>query len=341
MMARYLLVLSLFAIGIVSAHHSRSAFNLDSTIEVEGTLVELAWRNPHAFLVVESVDESGNAVEWTFEGHSISGLMRNGWSRNTFDVGERVVVVARPNRDAARLFGLLNHVTRTNGETLYAFSRPPESAPPPRRPVAPSTDFSGTWRPILDMRQTLVGGFEPPGDWPYTERGLAEVARFDLNDDPGLDCEAYPMPRITRFPYSQRWEVSGDKITVTYEQADTVRSLNFSAEAIQPASHVPDKNGYSVAHISDNGTLIVTTTGFAETKWGSERGVSSSEKKVVEERYRLIENGYGLELNYRITDPEFLTESVELSRNFSLVAGYEFNDEPCDPVAARRHLQFD
>ncbi len=35
------------------AHHSRSNFDLDSTVEVEGTVTEFAWNNPHAFAVVE------------------------------------------------------------------------------------------------------------------------------------------------------------------------------------------------------------------------------------------------------------------------------------------------
>ena len=191
------------------------------------------------------------------------------------------------------------------------------------------------------MRQTLVGGFEPPSDWPYTEKGLAEITQFDINDDPGLDCEAYPMPRITRYPYNQRWEASGDGITITHEQADTVRNLNLAIGATLPASHVPDKNGYSIARFEEDGTLVVTTAGFAETKWGSERGVSSSDQKIVVESYRLIEDGYGLELSYSITDPEYLKESVELKRNFRLISAYEFTDEPCDKLTARRHLQFD
>ena len=340
MIARYLLILNLLLMGSASAHHSRAAFDLDTNVEIEGILVELAWRNPHAYVIVESIDEQGNPVEWTFEGHSISGLVRNGWNQNSFQVGERVVVDARPNRDPGRLFGLLNYVTKANGETLYAFSRPPEDAPP-RGPIPPSTDFSGTWRPVLDMRQTLVGGFEPPVNWPYTERGLAEVAAFNINDDPGLDCESYPMPRITRFPYNQRWEVSSDTITIVHEQATTVRTMNMNSGASVPATHVPDQDGYSIGHIADDGALIVTTTGFADTKWGSERGVSSSDQKVVIETYRLVDDGYGMELTYTITDPEYLTGSVELGRNFRLVPDYDFADEPCDLVQARRHLQFD
>ena len=341
MISRCVLILSLFLISSASAHHSRAVFNLDTNVEIEGTLVELAWRNPHAYVTVESIDGQGNPIEWTFEGHSIAGLVRNGWNRNSFQVGERVVVDARPNRDPQRLFGLLNYVTKANGETLYAFSRPPEDTPPPRRPITPSTDFSGTWRPVLDLRQTLVGGFEPPAGWPYTERGLTEVAIFDINDDPGLDCESYPMPRITRFPYNQHWEVSGDTITIVHEQATTVRNMNMNSGASIPATHVPDQNGYSMGRIAGDGALIVTTAGFADTKWGSERGVSSSDQKVVIETYRLTDGGYGLELTYTITDPEYLTDTVELGRNFRLIPDYDFTEEPCDPVQARRHLQFD
>ena len=255
MIFRCLILISLAA-NSVSAHHSRAAFSLDSIIEVEGTLIELAWRNPHAFVVIESIDANGSPVEWTFEGHSIAGLTRNGWTRNSFEPGDRVVVAARPNRDSGKRFGLLNYVTKVDGETYYAFSRPSDSSPPPRRPIASSADFSGTWRPILDMQQTLVGGFQPPSDWPYTEKGLEEVAIFNINDDPGLDCESYPMPRITRWPYNQRWEVSEGNITIVHEQA-TTRALNMIQGASVPSNHVPDENGYSIGRIVDTGVLVV------------------------------------------------------------------------------------
>ena len=340
MISRSLTLFFMLVSHSAGAHHSRAAFSLDSLIEVEGTLIELAWRNPHAFLVIEGMDGNGNPVEWTFEGHSIAGLTRNGWTRNSFKPGDRVVVAARPNRDPARLFGLLNYVTKADGETYYAFSRPSDSSVQPRLPIEPSTDFSGTWRPILNMQQTLVGGFQPPAAWPYTEKGLEEFAIFNINDDPGLDCKPYPMPRITRWPYNQRWEVSEGSITIVHEQA-TTRTINMTPDASLPASHESDENGYSIGRISDAGSLVVTTAGFAETKWGSERGVSSSEQKVVTETYRLIDGGYGLELTYTITDPEYLTDSVERGRNFRLISDYEFTNEPCDPEAARRHLQFD
>ena len=69
--------------------------------------------------------------------------------------------------------------------------------------------------------------------------------------------------------------------------------------------------------------------------------MSSSASKVVTETYRLIDGGYGLELEYTIEDPEYLSESVKLGRNFRLVPDYEFTDEPCNVEVARRHLEFD
>ena len=148
------------------------------------------------------------------------------------------------------------------------------------------------------------------------------------------------MPRITRWPYSQHWDISEDKIRITHEQASS-RVLNKTTDLSIPPTYTPDQNGYSVAHIDDNGDLVVTTTGFLETKWGSERGVSSSANKVVTETYRLVDGGYGLELEYTITDPDYLRESVRLGRNFRLIPDYQFTNEPCDIEAARRHLQFD
>ena len=44
-MAKFgLLILSLLVIYSARAHHSRAVFDLSSTIEVEGTIREVAWR---------------------------------------------------------------------------------------------------------------------------------------------------------------------------------------------------------------------------------------------------------------------------------------------------------
>lgn len=51
------------------AHHSRGNFDLENTVELQGTITEFSWRNPHTFatLAVENDDGSGLQVDYTFE----------------------------------------------------------------------------------------------------------------------------------------------------------------------------------------------------------------------------------------------------------------------------------
>ena len=289
-MAKFgLLMLSLLVFCPASAHHSRAVFDLSSTIEVEGTIREVAWRNPHAFVVVDSINADGNYTQWTFEGHSIAGLTRNGWARDSFVAGERVVVAARPNRDSETRFGLLNSITKTNGETYYAFSRPSDAPSPARTPILPSTDFGGTWRPILDMQQTLVGGFRPPEDWPYTEKALEEVEAFDLNEDPGLQCVPYPMPRITRWPYSQHWDISENTIRITHEQASS-RVLNKTMDLSIPPHTRPIKTGIQL-HI----LMIMAIWWLLLPDFWRRNGVAKGELAQVRIRWLLKPIGWWME----------------------------------------------
>ena len=148
-----ILWMALALLPLVSqAHHSRSAFNLDETVVVEGTVTEVGWTNPHYYLAVRS-DSSGQSELWTFEGHSIPGLVRNGWRKDTLEVGSRVSVVANPNRAPSVKFGLINHVTRRDGKTFHSFhsknapttmatdkAEPARSQPPQHRPAIVSFD---------------------------------------------------------------------------------------------------------------------------------------------------------------------------------------------------------
>ena len=131
--------------GMISAHHSRSAFDLDSAVFIEGMVTEVGWTNPHYYLTVTAREDD---AEWVFEGHSIPGLVRNGWSRSTLTVGSQVRIAAKPNRKEDIKFALLDHVTRTDGKTFYSFRPTDEQRAMQPPPLLPSTDLSGTWRII-------------------------------------------------------------------------------------------------------------------------------------------------------------------------------------------------
>jgi len=75
------------------AHHSVGAeFDVDSTVNLEGTVTKVEWFNPHiwVYLIVESSD--GLSAEYQCEGSSPNSLRRRGWTRDSLRPGDRVVI---------------------------------------------------------------------------------------------------------------------------------------------------------------------------------------------------------------------------------------------------------
>jgi Family of unknown function (DUF6152) len=324
------------------AHHSRAPFLLDETIALEGTVTEVAWQSPHVYVEAEVVNDAGIAESWTLEGHSIPGFLRLGWQRDSVQAGDRVSIVAHPSRNRDRNFAMLYSVTHADGTTLYAYQIPEGktvAGAPNRAPTSPSTDFSGTWRHMIPVYEAAIGSFRPPADWPLTARGRAQVDAWDVNADPELDCEPLGVPRLILATYSHAWRRSDDRIVIEKERSPQVRVIHLN-ETPRPRDFVPNALGFSVGRFEADGTLVVETTGFAPTRWGSSRGLDSSGQKRVVERYRLIDGGYRMSVSYTIEDPSFLTEPVTVTGEYQKSADYAFVAETCDKTTARRHLEF-
>lgn len=130
----------------LAAHHSFSA-EFDSTkgIKVTGEVSEVEWMNPHAWihLSVHEVCERRAAppggddddeedwtctttgadepVVWGFELGSPNGLMRQGWTRNSLSLGDRVTIEGSRARDGSQN-GNARVVTTADGTRLFAGS---------------------------------------------------------------------------------------------------------------------------------------------------------------------------------------------------------------------------
>jgi hypothetical protein len=76
------------------AHHSFAGeYDQTKPLRVEGTVVRLDWRNPHAILSVASVDGAGVKTIWTFEMGAPRVLTnRLGWSTDSVKLGDHVIV---------------------------------------------------------------------------------------------------------------------------------------------------------------------------------------------------------------------------------------------------------
>ena len=130
-----------------------------------------------------------------FEGHSIAGLVRNGWARDSFMTGERVVISARPNRDSEKRFSLLNSVTKASGETTM-----------PLVDLLIHPSLLGDQlhlQIILEEQETDLRYAANFSGWFSTARRLALYSKgtrggryFDLNEDPGLEVSLIQCPGL-------------------------------------------------------------------------------------------------------------------------------------------------
>ena len=104
----FLANVSLVAVILVPAqalaHHSFAAeFDINQPFEVTGAVTSVDWRAPHARLYVDVEDEDGKIVNFNFELTSPPILMRQGWSRNDLQPGDKVRVSGHRARNRPTL----------------------------------------------------------------------------------------------------------------------------------------------------------------------------------------------------------------------------------------------
>lgn len=95
-------VVAAFAAPAV-AHHSFAMFDSQKTVTMQGTVKELEWTNPHAWLRVMVNDEkSGKAVVWALEMSSPARLKTMGMNADSVKAGDAVSVTFHPMKDGTR-----------------------------------------------------------------------------------------------------------------------------------------------------------------------------------------------------------------------------------------------
>jgi len=75
------------------AHHSEAAqFDVSKPIKVTGIVKKVEWMNPHIWFYVDVKDEKGNTTTWGFSGLPPGMAIRKGFTKETLQIGETVVV---------------------------------------------------------------------------------------------------------------------------------------------------------------------------------------------------------------------------------------------------------
>ena len=122
MTARAWVVASLTVVGlaVVSAptfaHHGTGAsYDQDKTIAVKGKVTEFAWKNPHSALFVDVTDGPFKGKNYAVELNSPGVMVRQGWTKKQFQVGDEVVINVHPSKTGAAVGECLSCTVTVNG----------------------------------------------------------------------------------------------------------------------------------------------------------------------------------------------------------------------------------
>ena len=76
---------------------------------ISGVVTKFKWINPHAWLYIDSKDQRGKAIKWSFEMGSPGGMSARGWKQTDVKVGDQVTVEG---------YGSKNHSNVANAGTV-------------------------------------------------------------------------------------------------------------------------------------------------------------------------------------------------------------------------------
>ena len=330
---RYFVLLGLVSAPAI-AHHSVAANYVPSrTVQLEGEITAVAWRNPHITFTVTVTD----GAEWELATHSLSIMRRLDAVEPFVEIGDQVKVAGWPSRRGQGMF--VNNMLLPSGEEfVFKFEAEPADLiwsdrmwGTTERWFAESGDSSAEGRGIFRVwSSTLAGGafFIWRDEYPLTEGAEARRAAFNPGtDDPLLNCGLKGMPGIMSNPYPIEFHDRGEIIELRLEEYDTVRTIYLSPDsAPQPT---PSILGHSMGRW-DGDALVIETT---HINWGhmQGRGILLSDDLHLLERFMPVEAGGRLEYEITMTDPFAFTEPVTLTKSWVYLPDVRVEPYECVP----------
>ncbi len=308
------------------AHHSEAGFDTDAVVAFAGMVTEYSWRNPHVYIRLEALDDSGDVVDWEVETGATPIMRRSGWSPESLLPGDVISVRGHPERSTGRNYVLLLSLEKSDGTTLAQTSGDTQTS-------ATATSLAGVWK----GREATIGPFFGQLDAvPLTDAGAAAKAGYDFyTESPAATCVGPAVPITNAVGlYVTAIELGDETVLIRSEFFDTVRTIHMDGRD-HPENGQRTEHGHSIGRW-ENDVLVVDTTLFADHRSGNGGGVPSSEQKHVVERYALSDDGTHLVIDIFLEDPAFLAEPFRGTVDWNYAPQFELYRYDCDPANARR-----
>ncbi|MED5534304.1 MAG: DUF6152 family protein [Pseudomonadota bacterium] len=322
------------------AHHSDAGIDMESVMTLQGTIIELNWRNPHIYFTMESVDVSGEITEWEVQMGSTVTAARRGWERDSFSAGDEVTVLAHPARDGRRYAIRSRDAGSLAVEGEIIFSEPLYAA----EVTAATSSLEGTWMANMSERVNYPGGFDGyfRAQLRLTEKGAAAQAAYDgiSDENPHSRCIGRPTPAmiISTDLYALQIEINEEEeiVVIRSEFWDEERTVHMDGRA-HPGDSERFAGGHSIGWW-DEDALVVDTANFTDHRSPYQMGVPSGAQKHVVERYRLNEEGTRVIVEFTLEDPEYIAEPLTHTRELIYSPQIEISRYGCNVESARRFV---
>jgi hypothetical protein len=358
-----------FAVALVGlatsalAHHSFGQFDMSVPKHWSGTLTEMHLINPHSYMEIDVIDESGKKSHIRCEMRAAALLRRSGWSAEMFKTGSHIEVDGHPHRTDPNACYTenfkLGDAPMMNRNDQFQ-TKALDTSKRPLRLADGQPNISGDWaveQLVLTVPpsggngsmipksqsaafaagkitvQQVQAGQPPRPKAVYTAQGQKAADSFDRlspKDNPWFACKPTSFIRdwTSDWPinqFEQKTAKNGEKvIDITYGLYNFERRIHVGM-AKHPGRLKPSYAGHSIGHWEGN-TLIVDTVGFAAGVLSPP--TRSSEQMHIVERFTFDPQKLSLRRDYSVTDPVYLAAPYE-SYDIMYLSDVPFQKQVC------------
>jgi hypothetical protein len=313
------------------AHHSTAlVYERDGPlIEVEGTITEVAWVNPHVRFKLRGTGPDGVEREWDIESNSVSNVSRFGLTADLVAAGTRVKVAGNGGRQLDNILWLTNMLLPNDREILFGQAvRARWSQQTIGRDIRGAVTADSGNRGLFRVWSNATA---PPAFWgntfPLTPRAAAARAAYDpLTQDPTANCAPKGMPFIMEQPYPMELVQDGDEILIKMEEYDIVRRVAMRPGVAQRAT---PESPLGVSFGRFEGAALVVFTIDIGYPWVNGLGIPLGPDATTEERFELNADGSRLEYTLKVTDPATFTTPPTFRKAWEWRPGEELRPYEC------------